>query len=395
MTLLRTFAATSSLTLALLSGTSAFALDANAFAEKLTETLALSGNAVTIGSAVADGDTVTLSGWQYTLQGAEEAFSIDGAVTFTGVAETGDGGYTADAATIEDFEIVEDDLVLKAAGLKAEDVVIPAAPADDPLATMQLYKKISAGPITIHSAGAEMFAIDSFVATTEYDESANRFTSGYDVTGIRADLEKLPEPEAAAMAGVFGIVQLEGEAVGRSEWTLDDGHVTVSEGSFNFTNIGRINLTFDMTGYTLDVIAQLQAMNAQMANNPEAADAATMNMLMTTLSQLSFNSANLRFDDDGITTKVIAFLAAQNGAPPEVMAAGFAAMLPAMAAEAGMPPETQTQLMQAGTAFLTDPQSIEISVTTDAPVPFSAFAATEGDPAALFELVDITITGNQ
>jgi|GEM_PF-1417530 len=395
MTLLRTLAATGTFTLALMSGTSAHALDANAFAAKVSETLALSGNAVTIGSAVADGDTVTLSDWQYTLQGTGEAFDIDGAITFTGVAETSEGGYTAEAATIDDIEIAEDDIVLKVTGVKAENIAIPATPADDPVAAMQLYEKVSAGPITVHMANAEMFAIDSLVATTSYDEGANRFTSGYDVTGIRADLENFPDPEAAAMASVFGIAQLEGEAVGRSEWTLDDGHLIVSEGSFTFANIGRLNLTFDMTGYTLDVIEQLQAMNAQIAENPDAADPATTNMLMSMLNKLSFNAASLRFDDDGITSKIIAFLAAQNDAPPEVMAAGFAAMLPAFAAEAGLPPQMQQQIMEAGSAFLTNPQNLEITITADAPVPFSAFAAAEDDPTAILELVDIAITGNQ
>lgn len=395
MTLLRTFAATGTLTLALMSGTSAYALDANAFAEKLAAALSQSGNTMTIGNAVGTGDTITLTELAFSPQGVDSPFEFEGGIVFTGVKETGDGGYTAEVASIDAIEIVEDDLVFKVAGLSIEDITIPASAEDDPIAMLQFYKTFKGGPVTLVMGGAELFGIESIVANNDFDESAQKVVSGYDVTGIRADLEKLPDPEAAGMAAIFGLSTLTGEATGRSEWTLEDGHLSITEASMTFADIGKLDFTMDITGYTLAVVEQVQQMAEMSADADEESEAAAMGMMMGLMSKVSFGSASVRFDDDGITSKIIAFLAEQNGAPPEVMAAGFAAMLPAMAAEAGMPPEVQSQLMQAGTAFLTDPQSIEISVSTDAPVPFSAMAETEGDPSALLELVDITITGNQ
>src|SRR5690606_28780725 len=106
---------------------SASAQDATAFADRLVETSRLMGLAVSYGSATAEGDTITVSDFTFTIPG-EDPTEVPGDVIFEGVVETEDGGFTAERATIADIEYTDEEegISLSLANIAAEGIVLPA-----------------------------------------------------------------------------------------------------------------------------------------------------------------------------------------------------------------------------------------------------------------------------
>ena len=376
----------------------ALALDGTDFADKLAATFATGGMKVEYGSAAVDGDKVTISGFAFTPPG-EEPTDVPGALVFTGVTENGDGSYRAAKATMDDIDVSEDEFAVSIKNILIEELYIPASPVVDPLSLVAPYQRMTLGPVSVSMDGKEVVSIANVEAFTTPNDTNTSFDSGYDVTGIHADLSIIEEEEAQAMLALFGFQTIDADAKGRMAWSLDDGHLAVTESAITIANVGRLNVTLDLHGYDAEVLKSIQAMQVHMSemdmSDPEAMDEPSMETMNVMLEKLSLGSFSFRFEDGGITGKVLDFIAQSQGAPREVMAAGFAAAVPAMAAEAGVPAEVQAMLGEAAAAFLENPQSLEIRVAPATPIPFSAFAAAADDPASMLSEVNLSVTANQ
>src|SRR5690606_34967459 len=181
----RTALATAAL---VLTGThGAFAQDATAFADRLVEASKLMGISFSYGSATAEGGNVTISDFTFAIPG-EEPTEVPGDVVFEGVAETADGGFTAERATIADIEhtsTMDDDggeeVTVSLVDIVAEGIELPAevsiANAVD--IGFALYDRISAGPLTVSDAeGTELFAIDTFSVWVEEADAEGGVLTG-------------------------------------------------------------------------------------------------------------------------------------------------------------------------------------------------------------------------
>ena len=85
----------------------AFALDAKAFVDRIQAVWGPLGYEFTFGEPTVSGDTITIEeatiGVKPT-EGVTAPSSFTTSLTFTGVKETGDGGYTADTVELPDVE---------------------------------------------------------------------------------------------------------------------------------------------------------------------------------------------------------------------------------------------------------------------------------------------------
>lgn len=386
--------------------TGAWALDGKDFAKKLSAIFETGGLSVSFDDVVVAGDVVTLSDPTFAPVGEDPA-KVEADMIFTGVSEAGDGGYLADKGEIAQivFENPDEEIKVVVENILIEDVKIPADAYGDPTATFDAYSRFSMGQMNVSTmkpgaaAGTDIFSIASIDVTNTVSEDLNVVENTYVVDGIFADLTQIDEPEAQAMLGLFELTKIDARMQGASTWTLDDGRINLTESAIIINNVGKLDVTADILGYDLAMITEMQKMQKEvMADHDKSAvemDMADMDMLMSMVDRLLLASATVRFDDDGITNKILDFVAEQQGAPREVLAAGFAAAVPAMAAEAGMPAAVQTMLLNAATAFLADPSSLEISVAPEAPVAFSKLGEAADDPVELTDLLNISIVANQ
>jgi hypothetical protein len=103
------------------------------------------------------------------------------------------------------------------------------------------------------------------------------------------------------------------------------------------------------------------------------------------LDKLLVHNFQLSLDDDGFVNRAFNAYAAQSGEDPQQLrsqAAGMMAMMPMMAAGAGIDPELASEASAALSSFLTDPKTLTISVAPLTPLRVADFAEME-DPSAL------------
>ncbi len=380
-------------------GGGAFAQEARDFADKFSETIKIIAAVdVQFGSAVADGDTIVLSGINIPALDSERgAELLDRTLTFVGVTETPEGGYLAQSMTIDDLDYTADGVNLVVRNVTFSDIRIAAEPGADVLETMLLYRGMSAGPMSVTIEDDKVFSIDSITVDAEYDEAASVYSSSYTVDAIYGDLSKIEDKEATDFLEAFGLSELNARMDGEAVWNLGEGRMIVTESSVTIENIGKLNFAVDIGGYTLELVEQIQETSQEMAEiDPSSSEyeARSMQMMMGMVSGLTLNSASIRFDDDSLTTKFMEFIMEEEGITRKEFISGVANMAPQMLSMLGAP-ELEEQIARAVSAYLKDPQSFEISVNPAEALQFLVLAGGMANPAAAIELLNLQVTANE
>ncbi len=377
---------------------SAFALDGADFADKMFGMFSAGRLDISYADASVSGDTVTISGVTLTPPD-EDPVQVPGDLVFTGVSEAGDGGYTAQRGTMDDFTIPGEDADVTFANLVVENLHVPPKPFADPLENMHLYEKVSVGPVTVHDDSGEIVSIGSISINNAPGDNDKTISGTFDVSEITADLASKADEEVKPVLTQFGLETLHGNLHSAYKWDLGSGDLEVTQAALQIDNVGKLDSSVHLRGYDLDLISQMQQIQADLGDKtqttPDEQEAANEKVGQLMLDNLALAGASLRFDDDSVTKKALEMLAAQNGATPEVMAMGFAAMAPAFAKQFGAPADLQKQISQAAATFMADPQNLEIRAAPAEPVPFKDLAAAAETPGEVTKMLNLTITANQ
>lgn len=380
--------------------TAALALDGNDFADKLAKIIGTNGMQVDMGDVSTNGDVVTITGLSIAPPG-EDKVTLDKPIVFSGVTEVGDSGYTAVEAKFDAFTFTADDVEISIGDILVEDIVIPADAAQDPMASIELYSHFLSGPVTGRIDGQEAFSIKSIEAFNTLDASGNVLTGTFDLQGFQANLASLQKNgmEELAMGSALGLDVINARVFSESVWQIDTGRLAIKQGLIDVADVGKLNITGEVLGYDEAAITALYELQREVAENPDATpeemEAKSVEILQLMGEKLSMSKMSIRFDDASITGKVLAMIAAQSGTTPEIMASGFAATLPAMAAQFGAPLAIQTMLAEAAATYFADPQNLEISLAPAQPVPLMGAMAVMMDPSSLVTLFNLSIKANQ
>lgn len=382
----------------------AMALDAQAFVDRIAETYKVGGYDITFGPASASGTTITVDGLTVSIAGAGEPMRIDTELTFTGVTETEDGGFTADTLTIPDIDTEFSDEPAGRVTLSdvvAEDIYLPPADQIDSLALMQTVGSVSTGPLLVTRNGADFFSIESSEAVNafSYDDAGTLadIVSHVSVSGIWADLSSVAEEDAesGAVIGALGLTEINGDFNQSMSWSMADGHMVIDQMLFDVADVGAIDFTIDVSGFTPALLDKIYAAQAtDLDPTSEEAQAQQMMLGMEMLQALTLTSSSLRYDDASFAKKLIDMFAAQSGAERAQFVEGLKAMVPALVGQAGIPALTDL-VVPAANAFLDDPQSFEVAVRPATPTSLLVLSAAAANPAGLISALGLTVKANE
>ncbi len=383
----------------------AMALDAEAFVDRIKAVYGAMGYDFDFGAASVDGSTVTVDGVTISIKGLdEEPLKVDTVLTFTGVEEFEDGSFTAQELSIPDIdtEFASDPVGhISVTGMVLQDLWLPPEGDTSAEAMMQTVGRMASGPLVVSRDGAEVIKIDGMEATNDFtfdgDDALESITSKVTISNIWADLSTVgeEEPEAGAVIEALGLTNINGNISQSMVWTMADGHLIVDEGLMDFDNIGALNVTFDVTGFTLDVLDKLYAMQASdLDPTSEEAQAQQMMMGMEMAQALSIVGASVRYDDKGIAGKLLDMSAAEAGVDRAQYVEMLKTMVPAMVAQSGVPALNDLVVPQVN-AFLDDPQSFEVRVAPPSPTSLLVLAAAAANPASLITALGLTVQANQ
>lgn len=374
---------------------SAFALDGDDVLAKINALYALQGGKVEAASTSVDGSNVTLSGVTVTMAGMENKPFPIGDVTLENVEE-GDDGYSIEKVSFADISKTQDGVTFTAKDIALGGVYIANDPKPGTVESMMIYDNLSTGPMTATKDGKQVFALDGIDANLNAAEDQSKFDFDATVSGVNIDLTTVPDPKAQAAIEALGLQTLNGEVTMKGSWTLADGKFDLTEYAFDFADVGRLDVNFSLSGYTLDFVKAMQeASKAAQANPDKAAGAQAMTMSMMGLAQqLIYNGASIRFDDAGITAKALDFAGKQQGVDGKQMAQSLKGMMPMMLGALNMP-DLQKQIESAVGAYLDDPKSLTISANPEQPLPApQIMGAAMGDPANLVKTLNVQVTAN-
>ncbi|MBB2710018.1 hypothetical protein N2597_05880 [Rhizobium sophoriradicis] len=373
---------------------SAFALDGADLLKKINAAYEAQGGTISAEGVDINGTTVTLRNVTVKPTGGE-SLPI-GEVTLSGVEEDEEGGYYIEEAAFPDINKTGDGVTVTAQELTLGGISVPATPGGDTLDGMMLYETAHTGPLKVVKDGTEVFSLlqSDMNLTLREDESGFDFDGAF--KSMKADLTKTDDPKSKDAIEKLALQHVQGDITMKGAWELGPGTIDVSEIGFDFTNIGKLNLGFKISGYTMAFMKSMQdAMKESEANpNKEQAQQALGLAMLGLMQQLSFEGAQVRFEDASITKRALDYAGAQQNMSGKQMADSLKAMTPIMLAQLNIP-ELQNAVSAAVNTFLDDPKSLTVKATPEKPVPFPTIVgAAMGAPNTLPQVLGVKVSAN-
>jgi hypothetical protein len=377
--------------LALATSTNAqAAVDAQKVVDAFAAKMANVGLTLTTESVELSGSNVIAKGITLSSATSGSAPMKMGDVTLENVAEDG-AGYTIGQVSTPASKIEnENGSVVEFGGASIKNMKLTAPDATDPLASIIPYEKAEMGPLKVSAKGEELFHMDGATVTMSSADAGQPMNFELSTQGIVVNLNAIAEGEQnKALYEGMGYSQISGVVTAKGSWNPTDGRMTISEESIDFKDVGRLNFTLDLSGYTSDFLKSAQDIT-------KIADKGQQGMAMMGLVQkLNFHSMTLSFDDASLTGKALDYAAKASGQPREALIAQAKGMAPLFAMQL-QDPEFATSVTTAVSAFLDDPKRLEIKAAPAAAIPFSALLATGmTSPPALIKQLGVTVTANQ
>lgn len=369
------------------------AQDATAVADRLKALATAQGVDLAWTNVTGDASEIVLEGVTVKPTAEKDPLPI-GNVTLSGVTEEG-GGYNIETLTTSPFSKTQDGMTLDIGAIVMNGMHVPAEGNTDPMASFMTSQSAELATVSVKIADKTALAIEgwSVEMTPPADGKAMEFTGSAEK--FTADLTLVEDVQSKAVIDALGYRTINGSFELAGSWQPTDGRMTLSQYDITVEDAGTLGFTFDFGGYTPAFIQSLQDMQKKMAEQPEGADNSAQGLAMLGLmQQLTFHTANIRFDDESLTGKVLDYVAKQQNMTPQDIANQAKAIVPFLTAQLNNP-ELSAQITAAVTEYLDDPQSIEIDATPAAPVPFALVAAGGmSNPMELPKTLGVTVTAN-
>ncbi|MBW8444887.1 MAG: hypothetical protein K0M49_04580 [Arenimonas sp.] len=382
---------------AALSGPAFASIDGQDLLAKINAAYAAGSGVLKAESIEINGNDVVLKGTTFTATGPQEKSIALGNLTLQDVTEADGGAYHIDRIEFPEVNVTEDNSSFNVKDLYLAGVVVPGSTAGEGLSSMMMYEEASSGPITVTTDGKQVFAVEKASGSVALAEDESSLSFEGTVTGIKADLTSIEDAEGKEAIHALGLQTINGEISVSGNWEPISGTVNLEDYTLDFADVGSLSLSFALTGYTMDLVKQLQETARTMqadANNEQAQQAAGIAMFAL-MQQMSFQSAQISFEDAGITERGLDYAGKQQGSNGEQMAQMVKGMLPILLAQAKLG-ALQNEISEAVNAFIDDPQSITITAEPEKDVPFPMImGAAMGAPESVPALLGVSVTANE
>jgi hypothetical protein len=374
----------------LLSFPAAAEVDAKAVVDAVIAQMDRQNFKLTVGSATLDGANVVAKDISIGLAGGEPMKIAE--ITLENVTEKDGGGYLIGSLAAPATTIDKEGMKVEFGGASLNGYTIPAVGETDPVKLLGLYQSMNVAPMRVSSKGAEVFRMDGITATMSEYVKDQPLTFEAALKGLWGDLSKIEDRKAQETLAAFGYKEITGGITMKGSWNPSDGKMSVTEALYNIDNVGKLNVLFDISGYTPELVKGIQEMSKSMEGQDESAKGLAM---LGLLQQLNFISMTIRFDDASITGKALDYAAKQAGQDRAAIINQTKGVLPFALAQLKDPDFAQ-KVTEAASEYLDNPKSLEIKAAPPAPVPFAILAATGSTtPEALIKQLNVTVTANQ
>ncbi|MCG6115557.1 MAG: hypothetical protein MEQ84_10205 [Mesorhizobium sp.] len=369
----------------------AHAQDMDAVLERLQELLAEQTIELDWEDAAIDGDGAVLTG---VTAGGPEGQTPLGDIVLSGVSETPEG-YRIAEMTMESYVHGEDEFSLAMDGAVLTGVVLPNEGAGEAYGGMFFYETAELAELRASMGDAEIFVLTNFAitATPITDDQPMTFSGGAE--SFEADLSAIEDPNTAQTIERLGYEQIAGRFDTAGSWEPVEGRLAFERFDLTVDEGGLLGLSFDIGGYTTEFVRALNELQSAIGENAGENEAAGSMAMMGLMQQLTLHEADIYFEDDTLTSRVLELFAEDQGMRPQDVVNQAKAVLPFLLAQIGAP-QLGTMIASSLSTYLDDPQSLRISARPAEPVPFALLAAgAMASPQALADQIGLQITANE
>lgn len=365
-------------------------VDAARFAELLKAKLALNNMTIDIAGAERSGSDVILRAVKLGSDGAAELQSV-GDVVFQNVTEKGDG-YVVANLTVPPFEKRAAEFAMKFRGATFVNLQLMPVQQEDSLAPWLLYDSIDLLGLEFTDGGTRVFSFGWGKFNMSPHKPAEEIGFELTLNNIYGNFAKVDRVETRERMNALGHTEVRGKVTIKGDWDPRDGRLTVPEFTSDFADVGRLNIAFEISGYTAKFAQDLQAVSQKFAGRKGPAKQAAMAGLF---GQLNFHSLSVRFEDASITNTIIDYAARQSSQPRESVLAQAKQAAPGALMK--FQNETLTrQVSEAVNVYLDNPKSFEVRVRPATPLNFAVLGAIGmSAPAQLVQQLGLTVVANQ
>jgi hypothetical protein len=337
---------------------------------------------VTVASSELSGSNVVLKNVSIKGEGGET--TVFGDISLENVSEVAEG-FKVEKISGGEFNVSDPKSSIKVANWSMANAVIPKKGAAAASTNALPLESFTVGALDVSAKGNQIVHIDGMDWKMSPVKDNAPVDVEFNVSGINMDMTK-SDPGSLAAIEAMGLQTIKGDIKAVGSWNPVDGRLLLKEQSLDFANIGRLNLTLDISGYTADVSKQISN-TLKLVGNKDASTAAGFAMLGIA-QKLTFNQIAIRFDDASITNRVLDYMAKQSGTTREAYVAQLKAMMVMQIPEPGL----QAAWTQATSKFLDNPKSFEIKSVQTTPIPLEKMMTGAMALPDLIKSLGITIT---
>ncbi|WP_421405428.1 hypothetical protein [Agrobacterium fabrum] len=381
----------------------AYALDGHDLLAKINAFTHPQGLEVAADSIDVDGDDVHLKSIKISFpDNADTVFNI-GDLTLLDVQKAEDGGYDIGKVDVPGFEVNEPDVRFTSQGMTFEKCRISANPRALQLSDLSYCELMAAGGVRLFDGDIERLSIQG----ARFSNTPNSVGTGIDfgakIDGLLLNFLNTSKESSAADTTwkAVGVDEARGSFSAKGTWTLADGRMTFAENVLTVDDIGSLSVSGEISGYTLQAMYELQDATkdaeTQHADNPQLQYQALTAAMMELAQKLSLHNASIRFEDDGVTARALAYFATQQNSTPEQFIAGLNLIAARKFAELAplLGEELASQLTSSIKDYLDDPRSLTVAATPSQGVPFGTVISTAmAAPETLSKALAVQVTAN-
>lgn len=377
-----------------LSLSAAQAVEALDAAERLKGILAEQQTQLTYESADVDGDDVVLRGAKLSFEESDDPVEL-GDVLLEDVSEDADGAYRIGRLYVERAVQETDVTTVEMEEFEMLGLILPKDSDSDPFAGVTRYDAVNIATIEADLYDQDLLLVEN-VTTRVTVDADGAFRNVTEVESFNINLmaldDKDDDEEFVDMLQEIDYDDITGSMQMTGLWNPSDGRLALTKFEIAMEEVGALNLTTDLSGYTPDFIRSLRAIVAESDGDTQGSD---MGMAaLGLMQQLMFHGLSIRFDDGSVTGRLLNHIADEQGVEPGVLIQAVRETV-----ENQLAPFTGNDFAKSAAKavgdFLDNPRNIELAAKPATPVPFMMFAAAMAAPEMLIKQLGLTITANQ
>lgn len=375
----------------------AWAVDANAFTERLQTNMKASGWELSSSKSEADGNDIVLHDASLAplIPNSKEPAKATkvGDLRFTNVSEDKDGNYKAEDLKIPAISVEDNGIGIQVKNIEVTNMNIASDKATDPMVKFVPFESITIDESSFSKGSDTFLTFNGLNLAYKAQSNGQSIEISSAIKSFDYEPEKSGDPSTVAKLKELGFSNVQGSMDVHGSWDLKDGKYDMDKFVVDVKDAGKLNLSFNLGGMTAELLQNISTLrnNAISGKADEKTAAAG---LMGVAQQVSFGSMKIRYDDASFAGKLLDMGAKQNGMKKGDLVQQIKAMMPAMGAQINHPEFVKNTTEQVG-KFLDNPKSLTISAAPKQAVPFTILVATAGaSPAQLIDLINLKVEAN-